>query len=58
MALQKRRRQPDQRAPLGLHARRACLMIGMGFVGFVESPYAAIALLSLAASRTRRCRSR
>jgi ACS family hexuronate transporter-like MFS transporter len=26
----------------------ACLMMGVGFVGFVESPYAAIALLSLA----------
>src|SRR5581483_8045457 len=26
----------------------ACLMLGVGFVGFVESPYAAIALLSLA----------
>src|SRR6202023_1938044 len=26
----------------------ACLMTGGGFVGFVESPYAAIALLSLA----------
>ena len=25
----------------------ACLMMGMGFVGVVESPYAAIALLSL-----------
>jgi ACS family hexuronate transporter-like MFS transporter len=25
----------------------ACLMVGMGFVGIVESPYAAIALLSL-----------
>ena len=25
----------------------ACLMMGMGFVGFVDSPYAAIALLSL-----------
>jgi ACS family hexuronate transporter-like MFS transporter len=25
----------------------ACLMMGVGFVGFVESPYAAIALLSL-----------
>ena len=26
----------------------ACLMIGVAFVGFVESPYTAIALLSLA----------
>ena len=26
----------------------ACLMMGVGFVGFVQSPYAAIALLSLA----------
>ena len=26
----------------------ACLMMGVGFVGFVESPYSAIALLSLA----------
>ena len=26
----------------------ACLMLGVGFVGFVESPYTAIALLSLA----------
>src|ERR671938_638023 len=26
----------------------ACLMLGVGFVGYVESPYAAIALLSLA----------
>ena len=33
-------------------------MIGVAFVGFVESPYTAIALLSLAASRIRRCRSR
>jgi ACS family hexuronate transporter-like MFS transporter len=37
-----------------INARRAtftlgaCLMLGVGFVGFVQSPYAAIALLSLA----------
>lgn len=44
-----------QKAGVGLvNARRcaftlgACLMLGVGFVGFVESPYAAIALLSLA----------
>ena len=46
LALQKRGRQPDQRAPLRLHGRRV-LMTGMAFVGFVDSPYTAIALLCL-----------
>jgi ACS family hexuronate transporter-like MFS transporter len=40
------RRQPDQRPPLGLHVG-ALMMTGMAFVGFVESPIAAIALLCL-----------
>jgi len=32
----------------GAFTTGACLMMGVGFVGFVENPYAAIALLSLA----------
>ena len=46
LALQKRGVSLINARTLGLHGRRL-LMMGMGFVGIVESPYAAIALLSL-----------
>jgi ACS family hexuronate transporter-like MFS transporter len=48
MALQKYGNVSLINARRGAFTLGACLMMGVGFVGFVESPYAAIALLSLA----------
>jgi ACS family hexuronate transporter-like MFS transporter len=48
MALQKRRGVSIVNGRRWAFTIGACLMLGVGFVGFVESPYAAIALLSLA----------
>jgi ACS family hexuronate transporter-like MFS transporter len=48
MALQKYGRVGLINARRGAFTLGACMMLGVGFVGFVESPYAAIALLSLA----------
>ena len=48
LALQKHAGVSLINARRGAFTLGACLMIGVGFVGFVESPYVAIALLSLA----------
>ncbi len=48
MALQKRFGVRLLNARRGAFTVGACLMVGVAFVGFVESPYVAIALLSLA----------
>jgi ACS family hexuronate transporter-like MFS transporter len=48
MALQKRFGVRLINARRGAFTVGACLMVGVSFVGFVNSPYAAIALLSLA----------
>lgn len=48
MALQKHGGLSLINARRGAFTLGACLMLGVGFVGFVESPYSAIALLSLA----------
>jgi ACS family hexuronate transporter-like MFS transporter len=48
MALQKYGGLSLINARRGAFTLGACLMLGVGFVGIVESPYAAIALLSLA----------
>ena len=47
MALQKYAKLSLINARRSAFTLGACLMMGVGFVGFVESPYAAIALLSL-----------
>jgi ACS family hexuronate transporter-like MFS transporter len=47
MTLQKYAKLSLINARRGAFTLGACLMMGVGFVGFVESPYAAIALLSL-----------
>jgi ACS family hexuronate transporter-like MFS transporter len=47
IALQKYAKLSLINARRGAFTLGACLMLGVGFVGFVESPYAAIALLSL-----------
>jgi MFS transporter, ACS family, hexuronate transporter len=48
MALQKYFKVGLINARRGAFTVGACLMMGVGFVGYVESPYAAVALLSLA----------
>ncbi|MFB3778219.1 MAG: MFS transporter [Bryobacteraceae bacterium] len=48
MALQKYFRVGLINARRGAFTVGACLMMGVGFVGYVESPYTAVALLSLA----------
>jgi ACS family hexuronate transporter-like MFS transporter len=48
MALQKQFKVSLINARRGAFTVGACLMMGVGFVGYVESPYAAVALLSLA----------
>jgi ACS family hexuronate transporter-like MFS transporter len=48
MALQKHFKVGLINARRGAFTVGACLMMGVGFVGYVESPYAAVALLSLA----------
>jgi len=48
MALQKYGRVSLINARRGAFTVGACMMLGVGFVGVVQSPYAAIALLSLA----------